>query len=185
MNDDRIINEVHVHTGRKRLRRLERKTDALLEQGERIEEKLDLILITLVQQGDAMSDLTGAVDRNTEALSAMNARVAEDVANLQSLLDQAVAEAQAAAANDVADAAAIADLNSRLGALQDEAATVVERINANTATLAGIDPDTSFPAAPEGGGEEVPTDVPGAGEPADGTDLGGMTDGTPQPEQPA
>lgn len=93
-----------------------------------------------------MTEMSQALDANTAATSAALARFGEDYAHVLELLEQALA-------TDVDDAETIA-------ALRADAAATTERINANTAVLAGIDPDPAFPAA-----EEPPVDPEDPEEP--------------------
>lgn len=92
-----------------------------------------------------MSDLSDAVGRLTDSVAEVTDRVNEDVAHLQDLLDQALQMAADAAANDAADAAAIADLTTQRDALSADAADTVSRINAATDGLTAIDPLADFP----------------------------------------
>jgi len=99
-----------------------------------IKATLDTILGLLQQERIDMSELTDAV-------GAMKARVDEDVSHLLDLLAQANARAEAAAANDAADAAAIAQLQAENQAAMDDATATVAALNA-------IDPVADFPEAP-------------------------------------
>lgn len=70
-----------------------------------------------------INDLGAAMDRNDTAQSEALARVAEDVAELRRKVDE--------------------------GAQAADLTPIVERLEASTARLQGVDPDPSFPAAPE------------------------------------
>lgn len=101
----------------------------------------------------AMSELTDAVAANAAAFAAMSERIDADVAHLQDLLQQALD----ANTEDAAERAR----------LTQEASDVAAGINAQTAVMAGKDPDPNFPAAPPV--EEPPVEEPpvdGGGEPA-------------------
>ena len=86
------------------------------------------------QLGAQMSALTDAID-------AMQTRVAEDFTELRRLLDEAIA-------TDAADAARIAELQARADQLvADNQALMTDQAEAIT-RLGGVDPDPNFPAAP-------------------------------------
>ena len=106
--------------------------------------KLNQILALLTQQGETMSALSDAVD-------ALVQRVTEDTDHLLQLLADANARAEAAAANDAADAATIAQL-------QADNAAAMEDANATVARLQSIDPVTDFPAVEEPPVEEPPAE---------------------------
>lgn len=136
-----------------RLDSIEQKLDALLSRGsgsldgETRQHIEDIRIIvwqllmdantqatTLEQIGVRMSELSDAVD-------ALVARINEDVDHLLQLVADANARAEAAAANDAADAATIADLQAQNAAALADAQAAVDRIKS-------IDPVADFPPAP-------------------------------------
>lgn len=94
-----------------------------------------------------MSELQDAID-------ALQGRISEDVDHLLDLVAEANDRAEAAAANDAADAAEIARLRDENAAALADAQAAVDRIK-------NIDPDASFPPAPE----EPPVEEPPVEEP--------------------
>lgn len=104
-------------------------------------QKLDTVIALLTEMGETMTALSEAVDQ-------LVARVTEDTDHLLQLLAEANARAEAAAANDAADAATIAQLQADNQAAMDDA-------NATVARLQAIDPVSDFPAV-----EEPPVDTP-------------------------
>ncbi len=91
-----------------------------------------------------MSDTSAALSGLTTAINDVRARVDEDVAHLQSLLEQALA----ASADDEAEAQR----------LREEIAGVVGHINEATSSLASIDPVADFPGTPTPEGPEDPAE---------------------------
>lgn len=89
----------------------------------------------------------------TDAVTALQGRIEEDVAELNRKLAEKDGLLQQALATDAADAAAIADLTAQNEALNADIATTV-------ASLSAIDPVADFPAV-----ETPPADVPPADQP--------------------
>lgn len=84
------------------------------------------------------------MSETSQALDDLDARISVDVAHFVELIAEANARADAAAQNDAADAATIADLRAQIDASNADAAATAARIRT-------IDPDPSFPA-PAGDG---------------------------------